>query len=52
MDISAILGNEDPIGTLIDHFKNIYTDTPAERRIDRSKQEGLLYHAIDPWRRM
>ena len=48
VDISAILGNEDPIGVLTNHCKNIYTDTPAERREDRSKQECLLNHVIDP----
>ena len=48
VDIGAILGNEDPTGVLTDHFKNIYTATPTERREDRDKQECLLNHVIDP----
>ena len=48
VDIGAILGNEGPIGVLTDHFNNIYTATPAERREDRDKQECLLNHVTDP----
>ena len=48
VDINAILGNEDPVGVLTNHFNNIYTDTPAEREADQFKQEGLLTRAIDP----
>ena len=48
VDVNAILGSEDPIGTLTKHFKDIYTDTSAERQMDRDKQECLLLHATDP----
>lgn len=48
VDVSAILGDEDTIGVLTDHFRDIYTSAPGERNMNRELQEGLLIHYIDP----
>ena len=48
VDVGAILGDEDTIEVLIDHYREIYTGATHERKKDREVQEALLNHYIDP----